>query len=106
MPSFWKAGTSAAVAPAVPPSCDAAAPGVTAATMFYRIAPGETRARILDPGDVAGACTLAAGLACDATIQGGCSAAEGRGGTTAGWLAALAWVAARRRRARLPVTTG
>jgi hypothetical protein len=70
------------------PSCDQPAGSpVTLATMFYRIAPGETHERTIEAGDKAGACAIANGTACERFIEGGCSAA--RGGSSA-WLLLVA----------------
>jgi hypothetical protein len=79
------------------PACSglAADSSVAAATMYYTIAPGDTRARTLEAGDVQGACAMARGLECTRDVEGGCSA-----GGSPSWLGALFGLVGLRGRAR------
>jgi hypothetical protein len=83
------------------PACDGLAPGAPAAsaTMFYRLAPGETWQRTLEEPDRAAACALAHGAVCESDATGGvgCRAAA-PGLPTA--LVTAAVMRRRRRRAR------
>jgi hypothetical protein len=78
------------------PSCESAAPETTAATMFVRIAPGETAQQTLEAGDTRGACATIAELRCEVSAIGGCS--TGGRDTACGALLALGGLLVRRRR--------
>ncbi len=83
------------------PACAGLAADSTllAATMYYRIGPGDLGARSPEPSDTVGACTIVRNLTCERYIAGGCAASGGSASTgPLGLLGLLAVLVLTRRR--------